>query len=203
MSQNLNTITADRVRTLQVREIYLSGNCLKIIAILKILTTCLDNPFDKKEAISETIYIKEQQETTKFPNEEVTSAKALSSQLAQWRCDNVVTTSWLTLSQHCGTVENESCGDVGPDVVTVLLSNIVKTLPQRCYNVDTTLSIWFLGHFITGNFDLFPAVETWQSYKSTWVLNPVFGKRDAPKLIRSFARFLCVNRIKWLSSVLK
>ena len=83
MSQNLNTITADRVRTLQVREIYLSGNCLKIIAILKILTTCLDNPFDKKEAISETIYIKEQQETTKFPNEKVTSAKALSSQLAQ------------------------------------------------------------------------------------------------------------------------
>ena len=35
-----------------------------------------------------------------------------TTQLAQRRCDNVVTTSWLTLSQRCGKVENESCGDV-------------------------------------------------------------------------------------------
>ena len=35
------------------------------------------------------------------------------TQLAQRRCDNVVTTSLLTLSQRCGTVENESCADVG------------------------------------------------------------------------------------------
>ena len=34
------------------------------------------------------------------------------SQLAQQRCDNVVITSWLTLSQRCGKVKNESCGDV-------------------------------------------------------------------------------------------
>ena len=37
----------------------------------------------------------------------------VSSQLAQSRCDNVVTTPLLTLSQRCGTVENESCDDVG------------------------------------------------------------------------------------------
>ena len=37
---------------------------------------------------------------------------APDTQLAQRRCDNVVTTSWLTLSKRCGTVENESCRDV-------------------------------------------------------------------------------------------
>ena len=34
-------------------------------------------------------------------------------QRAQRHCDNVVTTSWLALSQRSGTVENEGCGDVG------------------------------------------------------------------------------------------
>ena len=76
------------------------------------------------------------------------------TQLAQRRCDNVVTTSLLTLSQRCGSVENESCTNVGP-----------TTLPQRCYNVDTTLSIGFLGHFTTDYFDLFPFIETRESYK--------------------------------------
>ena len=37
----------------------------------------------------------------------------LVSQLAQPRCDNVVTASWLTLSKRCGMVENESCDNVG------------------------------------------------------------------------------------------
>ena len=36
-----------------------------------------------------------------------TATLGKSSQLAQRRCDNVVTTSLLTLSQRCGTVENE------------------------------------------------------------------------------------------------
>ena len=40
-------------------------------------------------------------------------SESTQTQLAQRRCDNVVTTSLLTLSQRCGTVENESCADVG------------------------------------------------------------------------------------------
>ena len=37
----------------------------------------------------------------------------LTTQLAQQRCENVVTTSLLTLSQRCDMVKNESCADVG------------------------------------------------------------------------------------------
>ena len=37
-----------------------------------------------------------------------------------------------------------------------------------------------------GNSDFFPAIKMWESYKSTWVLNPVFGKLDAHYLIRGF-----------------
>ena len=54
------------------------------------------------------------------------------------------------------------------------------TLSRPCYNITTTLSIGFLGHFIMDNSDFLLAIETWESYKSTWVLNPVFGKQDAP-----------------------
>ena len=60
------------------------------------------------------------------------------TQLAQRRCDNVVTTSLLTLSQR-------SKMRVVPmsvsDVVTTPLSNVIKTLPQRSCNVATTFSI--------------------------------------------------------------
>ena len=66
------------------------------------------------------------------------------------------------------------------DAETTSLSEVVKTLPQRCYNVATILSIWFQGQFITDNSDFFPAIETWESNKSTWILNPAFGERDAP-----------------------
>ena len=34
------------------------------------------------------------------------------TQLAHWRYDSVVITSWLMLSQRCGMVENESCDKV-------------------------------------------------------------------------------------------
>ena len=58
-------------------------------------------------------------------------SESTQTQLAQRRCDNVVTTSLLTLSQRCGTVENESCADVGfrryQDVATMLL--------QRRHNI--------------------------------------------------------------------
>ena len=84
------------------------------------------------------------------------STAFLLTQLAQRRCDNVATTSLLTLSQRCGTVENESCTDV-----VTSLSNVVKTLPQRCYNVATTLSIGLvLGHFTMDYSDFFPFTET-------------------------------------------
>ena len=52
-------------------------------------------------------------------------------------------------------------------VVTMLLSDVVQTLSQRCFNVATTLSIGFLGHFISDNSDFCPAMEMCESYKST------------------------------------
>ena len=76
----------------------------------------------------------------------------VGDQLAQRRCDNVVTTAWLTLSQRCGTVENERCCNVG----LLHCQDVVKTLPQCCYNVATTLSTGFLVHCITDNSDFFP-----------------------------------------------
>ena len=48
MSQSLSTIRAGIVRAVQVKEMYLSGSCLRIIAILKILVPYLDNPSDKE-----------------------------------------------------------------------------------------------------------------------------------------------------------
>ena len=86
-----------------------------------------------------------------------------------WRCHNVVARSKMKVVATSVS-----------DVVTTSLSDVVKTLPQRCYNVTITLSIWFLGHFITDNSDFFPVIETWESYKITWVLNSVLGNRDAP-----------------------
>ena len=40
------------------------------------------------------------------------------------------------------------------------------TLSSCCYNVATTLSIGFLGHFTTDSSDFFTFIETWESYKS-------------------------------------
>ena len=63
----------------------------------------------------------------------------IPSQLAQRRCDNVVTTSWLTLSQRCGTVEIESCGDVGlrrcDNVGERRCQDVAITLLQRRHNI--------------------------------------------------------------------
>ena len=53
-------------------------------------------------------------------------------QLAWRRCDNLVTMSWLTLSQRCGTVENESYGNVG-------LQCCDKIAVRRFQEVATTL----------------------------------------------------------------
>ena len=82
------------------------------------------------------------------------------TQLAQRRCENVVTTSLLTLSQRCDTVVNEVVPTSVSDVVTTSLSNVIKTLPQRYCNVVTTLSIGFLGYFTTDYSDFFLFIET-------------------------------------------
>ena len=57
-----------------------------------------------------------------------------------WPCHDVVTRSKM------------SCADVGSDVMTTLLSDVIKTLSQRCCNVVSIFSIGFLGYFTT---DLF------------------------------------------------
>ena len=46
------------------------------------------------------------------------------------------------------------------DVETTSLSDVIKTLPQGCCNVATTLSIGFLVHFTTDYSDFFPFIET-------------------------------------------
>ena len=57
-----------------------------------------------------------------------------------WPCHDVVTRSKM------------SCANVGSDVMITLLSDVIKTLSQRCCNVASTFSIGFLGYFTT---DLF------------------------------------------------
>ena len=53
--------------------------------------------------------------------------------------DNHVTTSLLTLSQRCGTVENESCADVGfrgcDNVALRRYQDVATTLLQRRHNI--------------------------------------------------------------------
>ena len=89
------------------------------------------------------------------------------SQCCGWRCHNVV--AWSKMKAGATSISNNG---------KTSLSDVVKTLPLRYHNVTITLSTWFLGHFITDNPDFFPAIKTWENYKSTWVVNPVFGKRD-------------------------
>ena len=72
------------------------------------------------------------------------------AQLAQRRCDNVLTTS---LSQRCGTVENDSCADVG-------FRRCDNVALRRYQDIATTLSIGFLGYFTTDYSGSFPFIET-------------------------------------------
>ena len=67
------------------------------------------------------------------------------TQMPQQRFHNVVTTSWLTLSQHWGMVENESCDNVMSDVATTLLQryNNIKHLVSRPFYYR---QFWFLSH---------------------------------------------------------
>ena len=74
------------------------------------------------------------------------------TQLAQRRCDNVVTTPWLTLSQRCGTVENESCTDVSfrrcDNVAVRRCQDVATTLLQRGHNIKHWISrLFYYGLF--------------------------------------------------------
>ena len=59
-------------------------------------------------------------------------------QLPSWHSD-VVTSSLLTLSQRCNTVENESCADVGfqrcDNVTLRRYQEFATTLLQRRHNI--------------------------------------------------------------------
>ena len=70
-------------------------------------------------------------------NSTITLSLCKTSQLAQRRCHNVVTTSWLALSQRCGTVENESCGNVG---LQSLWQRRFPTFSRRCHVLFTSYS---------------------------------------------------------------
>ena len=72
-----------------------------------------------------------------------------------WYCDIVA-----TLSQLCGTDNMRVVPASVSDVVTTSLSDVMKTLPQRCYNVTTTLSLRFLGHFTVDYSDFFSFIKT-------------------------------------------
>ena len=67
-----------------------------------------------------------------------------SSQLGQRRCHNVIITSWLTLSQRCGTVKNESCSNVGlqrcDNIVVWCSQDVATTLLQRRHNIKHLVS---------------------------------------------------------------
>ena len=70
--------------------------------------------------------------------------QVLATQLAQRRCDNVVTTPLLTLSQRCGTVENESCADVSfrrcDNVAVQCCQDVATKLLRRRHNIKHWIS---------------------------------------------------------------
>ena len=68
------------------------------------------------------------------------------TQLAQRRCDKIVTTlwhgrKWELRRRRSPTLWQRRC----------------STLSRRCHSVATTLNNCFLGHFITDNSDFFPS----------------------------------------------
>ena len=93
----------------------------------------------------------------------------ISSILPSWHSD-VATTLSQRRCWRCHNVVARSNRRVVPtsvsDVVITLLSDVVMTLSQRCYNVTTTLSIGFIGHFTTHYSVFFLFIEMWESYKS-------------------------------------
>ena len=73
------------------------------------------------------------------------------SQLAQRRCENVVTTSLLT-SQRSSTVENESCAHVSfrrcDNVALQRCQDVATTLLQRRHNIKHWITrLFYYGLF--------------------------------------------------------
>ena len=92
------------------------------------------------------------------------------AQLAQWRCANV-TTSWLTLSQRCGTLKHESWGEVGhrhcDNVAVQRYQDVASTLLQHRHNINQLVS----RPFYYGLFWFFSRhrnVRELQKYLSIW-----------------------------------
>ena len=88
----------------------------------------------------------------KIPFFQKDTPKKAPTQLAQWRCHNVVTTLLLTFSR-CDTVKNESCADVG-------FRRCDNVALRRYQDIATTLSIGFLGYFTTDYSGSFPFIKT-------------------------------------------
>ena len=80
------------------------------------------------------------------------TSSACHVSIANWHSD---------LSQRCGKVENESCGNFSfqhySNVVVRRCQDVVKTLPQRRYNINQWLYRCFL---VTDNWQFFPYFET-------------------------------------------
>ena len=89
-----------------------------------------------------------------------------TSQLAQWRCDNIVTTSLLALSQRCVTTENESCADVGfrrcDNVALRRYQDVATILLQRRHNIKH----WISRPFYYRLFWFLSLHRNWESFKS-------------------------------------
>ena len=79
----------------------------------------------------------------KIPFFQKDTPKKAPTQLAQWRCHNVVTTLLLTFSR-CDTVKNESCADVGfrrcDNVALRRYQDVATTLLQRHHNIKHWIS---------------------------------------------------------------
>ena len=85
------------------------------------------------------------------------------------RHSDVLTTLWQRRCWRCHVVARSKMRAVPTsvsDVLTTLLSGVIKTLPQRCCKVAKKLSIGFLGYLTTDYSDFFPFIETRESYKS-------------------------------------
>ena len=122
----------------------------------------------------------------------------LCTQLAQRLCDNVNTTSLLTLSQRCGTVENDSCTDVSfqryDNVPLQRCQDVASTLLQRHRNIK---------HGITRPFyyGLFWFLSFHQNVKVTKVLS---GIKRAPFLFKKTLYlqltkvYIYTNQVKYI-----
>ena len=113
----------------------------------------------------------------------VTEISPLLKQLCKWQKKRLVFNYCSTWSFLFGNAKpkktcylTDDCLLSTYDVVTTSLSGVVETLPQRCCQVTQTLTIKFIGHFITDNSNILPVIETWQAYTVALKAHRVFLK---------------------------